>query len=169
MAPYKESPFNSIEADNVLRMVRSDFGKVDPEAEIAAAVAKRDALVAEIRAIAGIDPASPAFPDTAPANGLVAHLAFEDAKAAQAVNAAPDGKPASVRDAGFEAEGRIGKAFRFDGGDDRVEIQRPVGDDFTIAFFFKTTDLAVGTAAGSSARASSTPKCPESCAISASR
>ncbi|MFN9126023.1 MAG: DUF1549 domain-containing protein, partial [bacterium] len=79
VAPYKESPFNSIEADNVLRMVRSDFGKVDPEAEIAAAVAKRDALVAEIRAIAGIDPASPAFPDTAPANGLVAHLAFEDA------------------------------------------------------------------------------------------
>ena len=145
VAPYKESPFNSIEADNVLRMVRSDFGKIDPEAEIAAAVAKRDALVAEIRAIAGIDPASPAFPDTAPANGLVAHLAFEDAKAAQAVNAAPDGKPASVRDAGFEAEGRIGKAFRFDGGDDRVEIQRPVGDDFTIAFFFKTTDLGGGS------------------------
>ena len=51
VAPYKESPFNSIEADNVLRMVRHDFGKADPEAEIAAYIASRDALVAEIRAL----------------------------------------------------------------------------------------------------------------------
>ena len=146
VAPYKESPFNSIEADNVLRMVRSDFGKVDPEAELKALVARREKTVDEIRALessAGI--AAGAFADSAPASGLVTHLKFEDAKSARAVNAAPRGKPASVRDAGFGVEGRIGKAFRFDGGDDRVEIERPVADDFTIAFFFSTTDIGGGT------------------------
>jgi len=147
VAPYKESPFNSIEADNVLRMVRSDFGKVDPEAEIKAFIERRDALVGEIRALeaksgrATLD----AFPGWAPAEGLVAHFAFEDPKSATAANAVPGGAAASVRDAGFEADGIIGRAFRFDGGDDRVEIERPVGDDFTISFYFRTTDVGGGS------------------------
>ncbi|MEY3026029.1 MAG: hypothetical protein RLZZ238_926 [Planctomycetota bacterium] len=143
VAPYKESPFNSIEADNVLRMVRSDFGKADPEAEIAAYVARRDALVAEIRALEGAD--ADAFADNAPAAGLVAHLRFEDGRSATAANEVAGAQAASVRDAGFGADGRIGKAFRFDGGDDRVEIERPVGDDFTISFFFRTTDVGGGS------------------------
>ena len=152
VAPYKESPFNSIEADNVLRMVRRDFGHADPEAEIAAFIARREAIVSEIRAIemkgdesnAGFSTPD-SFPDLASADGLVAHLKFEDAKSATAVNAVDASKPASVRDAGFEADGRIGKAFRFDAGDDRVEIDRPVGDDFTISFFFRTTDVGGGS------------------------
>jgi plasmid stability protein len=146
VAPYKESPFNSIEADNVLRMVRRDFGKADPEAEIAAYIARRDAIVAELRALdaAGADSAA-GFPDLAPADGLLAHLRFEDAKSATAVNAVDAAKPATVRDAGFGAEGRIGRAFRFDAGDDRVEIERPVGDDFTISFFFRSTDVGGGS------------------------
>jgi hypothetical protein len=143
VAPYKESPFNSIEADNVLRMVRSDFGKVDPEAEIAAYLARRDAIVAELRALEGAD--GSAFVDRAPSAGLVAHLPFEDPKSATAFNAVAGGPPATVRDAGFGAEGRVGSAFRFDGGDDRVEIDRPVGDDFTISFFFRTTDVGGGS------------------------
>ncbi len=147
VAPYKESPFNSIEADNVLRMVRRDFGHADPEAEIAAFIARREALVGEIRALEAksgrvtLD----AFPDSAPSEGLVAHLKFEDAKSATAVNAVDASKPATVRDAGFEAPGIIGKAFHFDAGDDRVEIDRPVGDDFTISFFFRTTDVGGGS------------------------
>ncbi|MEY5031384.1 MAG: hypothetical protein RL354_415 [Planctomycetota bacterium] len=147
VAPYKESPFNSIEADNVLRMVRSDFGKVDPEAEIKAFNERRDALVGEIRALeaksgrATLD----AFPDSAPAQGLVAHLRFEDPKSATAANAVAGGAGATVRDAGFEAPGVIGRSFHFDGGDDRVEIERPVGDDFTISFFFRTTDVGGGS------------------------
>ncbi len=143
VAPYKESPFNSIEADNVLRMVRRDFGRADPEAEIAAYNARRDALVGELRALEGRDPA--AFADLAPAEGLVAHFAFEDARSAKAANAVAGGAPASVRDAGFGAEGRVGKSFRFDAGDDRVEVERPVGDDFTISFFFRTTDVGGGS------------------------
>jgi hypothetical protein len=147
VAPYKESPFNSIEADNVLRMVRSDFGKVDPEAEIKAFNERRDALVGEIRALeaksgrATLD----AFPGWAPAEGLVAHFPFEDPRSATAANTVPGGAAASVRDAGFEANGIIGRAFRFDGGDDRVELERPVGDDFTISFFFRTTDVGGGS------------------------
>ena len=147
VAPYKESPFNSIEADNVLRMVRSDFGKADPEAEIKAFHARREALVGEIRALeaksgmAVLD----AFPDSAPGEGLVAHLRFEDPKAATAANSVPGAPAATVRDAGFEAPGIMGRAFHFDGGDDRVELARPVGDDFTISFFFRTTDVGGGS------------------------
>jgi len=147
VAPYKESPFNSIEADNVLRMVRSDFGKVDPEAEIKAFHESRDAMVREIRAIeskAGFATLD-AYPDLAPATGLVAQFKLEDAKGATADNAVSGGAAASVRDAGFGAPGIIGTCFHFDGGDDRVEIERPVGDDFTISFFFRTTDVGGGS------------------------
>jgi len=89
--PYKSSPFNSIDAESVLRMVRTDFGHADPEAERAAYVAKRAALIAGIGAIerdaeAGADAAGSAFVDRAPGNGLVAHFAFEDAQTATARN-----------------------------------------------------------------------------------
>jgi len=147
VAPYKRSPFNSIEAGNVMRMVRRDFGKIDPEAEIAAFTARRDELVRAIRAIeaqAGLGDEA-AFADRATAEGLVAHLRFEDDKSATAANAVAGGAAASVRDAGFGAEGRIGRSFGFDGGDDRVEIDRPVQDDFTISFFFRTKDVGGGS------------------------
>ena len=149
VAPYKESPFNSIEADNVLRMVRRDFGQADPEAEIAAFIAGREALVGEIRALeekAGLGAGSASvYPDRAPAQGLVAHLAFEDGPSASAVNSVAGGKPAKVVDAGFGSEGRVGRGFRFDGGDDRVELERPIGDDFTISFHFRTRDVGGGS------------------------
>ena len=147
VAPYKESPFNSIEADNVLRMVRSDFGKVDPEAEIKEFHAKREAMVREICALEAKSGVAvfDAFRDSAPTEGLVAHLRFEDPKAATAVNSVVGAPAASVRDAGFEAPGIMGKCFHFDGGDDRVELERPIGDDFTISFFFRTTDVGGGS------------------------
>ena len=150
VAPYKESAGNGIEAENVLRMVRRDFGIADPEVDIAAYHAKRATIVEALRAFetpsnSSANEASSAFADVAPSEGLVTHLAFEDAKNATAVNAVSSGKSATIRDAGFAAEGRIGNAFHFDGGDDRVEIERMIGDDFTISFFFRTTDLGGGS------------------------
>ncbi len=147
VAPYKESAFNSLEADNVLRMVRSDFGHVDPEVELAAYVATRASLIKDIRAIevqAGLCDAT-GFPDRASNDALVAHLRFEDDRGNSAANAVNDAPAATVRDAGFAVEGRIGRAFHFDGGDDRVEIKRTIGDDFTISFFMRTTDVGGGS------------------------
>jgi hypothetical protein len=150
--PYKSSPFNSIDAESVLRMVRRDFGEVDPEAERRDYEAKRAELLAAIAdiergAAAGADAPSGGFVERAPGAGLVAHLAFEDERSATARNSAPGSTvpDAMVRDAGFGAEGRIGRAFRFDGGDDRVEIVRPVTDSFTVSFWFRTTDVGGGS------------------------
>ena len=147
VAPYKDSAFNSIKAENVMRMVRNDFGKADPEAELKSFNARRDATVSEIRALEAQSGRAvrDAYPDAAPADGLVAQLKFEDAKSASAVNSVAGAAAASVRDAGFEAPGIIGKCFHFDGGDDRVELERPVSDDFTISFFFRTTDVGGGS------------------------
>ena len=147
VAPYKTSAFNSIAGDNVMRMVRSDFGKGDAGAELAAFNASRAETLAEIHKLeaqsgrAVLD----AFPNFAPREGLVGRLAFEDAKSAKAANGVAGAPEASVRDAGFEAPGLIGKCFHFDGGDDRVEIERPIGDDFTISFYFRTTDVGGGS------------------------
>ena len=150
--PYKSSPFNSIDAESVLRMVRPDFGTVDPEDEHRRYRARRAELVASIAdaergAAAGADAPTAAFADRAPAEGLVALLAFDDAKSATARNGAPGSTvpDAMVRDAGFGAEGRVGRAFAFDAGDDRVEIRRPVEDTFTVSFWFRTTDVGGGS------------------------
>ena len=147
VAQYKESPFNSIEADNVLRMVRRDFGGSDPERERSAFVARRDAIVGELRSLEARTGrvVFDAFPDTAPGEGLVAHLPLSDPKGVTARNTVPNGATATVRDAGFEAPGIIGSCFHFDGGDDRVELERPIGDDFTISFFYRTTDVGGGS------------------------
>jgi hypothetical protein len=150
--PYKSSPFNSIDAESVLRTVRPDFGTVDPEEERRRHLATRDELLASIAAIergaaAGADAPPAGFADRAPADGLVAHLAFEDARSATARNAAAGSRvpDAMVRDAGFGAEGRVGQAFAFDAGDDRVELARPVADSFTVSFWFRTTDVGGGS------------------------
>lgn len=152
--PYKASPFNSIEADNVLRMVRKDFGHADPETERAAYAAQRAETIAGLDAIeraAGLAAGATQgqIVDRAPADGLVAWFAFEDERGAIARNsvAAPSATTpdAKVRDAGFGADGRFGHAFTFDAGDDRVEVRRPVQDDFTVSFWFKTTDVGGGS------------------------
>ncbi len=150
--PYKSSPFNSIDAESVLRNARTDFGRADPEEERRLWAARRAELLASVGAMeraaaAGADATGGAFVDRAPAAGLVAHFAFEDDRAATARNAVA-GSPAGhaqVRDAGFGAEGRVGRAFRFDGGDDRVTFARPAADSFTVSFWFRTTDMAGGS------------------------
>ena len=145
--PYKTSPFNSIAAENVMRMVRSDFGHADPEVERRNHRLERERLIAEVRraeADAGLSADATSFLDRAPDAGCVAHLAFEDERSGEAKDAR-GGASASVRDAGFAAEGRIGRGFDFDGGDDRVEIARPVAEDFTISFWMRTTDVGGGS------------------------
>ncbi|MBM4106848.1 MAG: DUF1549 domain-containing protein [Phycisphaerae bacterium] len=145
--PYKTSPFNSIAAENVLRMVRSDFGHADPEAERRAHRAERERLIAAVRAIeasAGLVPDADAFVDRAPTNGLVAHFAFEDDRSGVAVDSR-GGASATVRDAQFARAGRVGRCFGFDGGDDRVEVARPVSASFTISLWMRTTDVGGGS------------------------
>jgi hypothetical protein len=142
VAPYKQSPFNSIEAGHVLRSVDRDLGKVDPEAARQQYRERREAIVAELLGLergAGL-----AVPDRAPTDGLVAHFAFEDERTASAVNSVEGRPPARVLDAGFGGEGRFGRCFNFDGGDDRVEIDRPIADDFTISFWFRTNGVGRG-------------------------
>jgi len=152
--PYKTSPFNSIAGENVMRMVRSDFGHADPEAERRAYLDQRKRIVGELRAfeaaagLVGAEEAAETLPDRAPEDGLVVHLPFEEDRSARTANLAGDGErddDAAVRDATFAREGRIGRAFGFDGGDDRVEIDRPVAEDFTISLWMKTSDVGGGS------------------------
>lgn len=152
VAPYKNSPFNSIEADNVFRMVRRDFGTANAADELSAFRAGYSSALASLQALehaATTDPAGDVtreYLDRAPQDGLVAYFPFDDARDALARNHVRrlDGQHATVRDATFGVEGRVGTALRFDGGDDRVEMPRPVSDDFTIALFVRTTDLGGG-------------------------
>ena len=152
--PYKTSPFNSIAGENVMRMVRSDFGHADPEAERRAYLDQRRKVVEELRAfeaaagLVGAEEAAETLPDRAPEDGLVVHLPFEEDRSARTANLAGDGEgndDAAVRDATFAREGRIGRAFGFDGGDDRVEIDRPVAEDFTISLWMRTSDVGGGS------------------------
>ncbi len=152
VAPYKNSPFNSIEADNVFRMVRRDFGHVSSEDEVKKFRAEYNRVLGALRELmpsvrvdAPADVAT-SFLSHAPQAGLVAYYPFDDARDTHARDHArrPDPHPATVRDATFGVAGLAGSALRFDGGDDRVEVDRPVSDDFTIAFFFRTTDLGGG-------------------------
>ena len=152
VAPYKSSPFNSIEADNVFRMVRRDFGQATSEDEAKAFRLAYARVSSALQAIeqpsssaTGAEP-SELFLARAPLTGLVAYFPLDDARDALVRDHARrlDLHHASVRDATFGVDGRAGTALRFDGGDDRVEMDRPVSDDFTIAFFFRTTDLGGG-------------------------
>ena len=149
VAQYKTSPFSSLEADNIFRMVRRDFGTAEPEAEIRAFKSSYAELAGELQGME-IDATEGAKDDVAslllaraPTDGLVAYFPFDDARDPLARNYARriDAQHATVRDATFGVEGRVGTALRFDGGDDRVELARPVSDDFTISFFFRTTDV----------------------------
>ena len=69
--------------------------------------------------------------------GLVAHYAFEDIQGDVAKDSTGkhDGR---ISSATLGEDGISGKGIRFRRHEDHVVIDRSVGDDFTIAFFFKT-------------------------------
>ena len=154
--PYKSYAGNSIEARNVTRSIDPEFGRRDLEAERLAFSERRTALVdalLSIEAAAGVLPpangSSGTAPDRAPTDGLVAHYAFETAANAPesdraVVRSTVPGPVAKVRDLRWGERGRFGLGGTFDGGDDRVLLDRPVADDFTISAWFRTDRVAEG-------------------------
>ena len=154
--PYKSYAGNSIEARNVTRSIDPDVGRRDLEAERIAFRERRSALVESLLAIesaAGLLPpangSSGTAPDRAPTDGLVAHYAFEtEATAPEAdravVRSTVPGPTAKVKDLRWGERGRFGLGGTFDGGDDRVLLDRPVADDFTISAWFRTDRVAAG-------------------------
>ena len=84
-----------------------------------------------------------------PTDGLVAHYAFETTANAPesdraVVRSTVPGPVAKVRDLRWGERGRFGLGGTFDGGDDRVLLDRPVADDFTISAWFRTDRVAEG-------------------------
>lgn len=154
--PYKSHAGNSIEARNVTRSIDPEFGRRDLEAERIAYQERRESLVESMLAIeasSGVLPpangSSGTAPDRAPATGLVAHYAFEtEATAPEAdravVRSVVPGPTAQVKDLRWGERGRFGLGGAFDGGDDRVLLDRPVADDFTISAWFRTDRVAAG-------------------------
>jgi hypothetical protein len=154
--PYKSYAGNSIEARNVTRSIDPEFGRRDLEAERLAFSERRTALVdalLSIEAAAGVLPptngSSGTAPDRAPTDGLVAHYAFETTANAPesdraVVRSTVPGPVAKVRDLRWGERGRFGLGGTFDGGDDRVLLDRPVADDFTISAWFRTDRVAEG-------------------------
>jgi hypothetical protein len=154
--PYKSYAGNSIEARNVTRSIDPEFGRRDLEAERIAYRERRTSLVESLLAIeasAGVLPpangSSGTAPDRAPTDGLVAHYAFEtEATAPEAdravVRSTVPGPTAKVKDLRWGERGRFGLGGTFDGGDDRVSLDRPVADDFTISAWFRTDRVAAG-------------------------
>lgn len=78
-----------------------------------------------------------------PAAGLVAHYGFEETEPGilRDSTRAHDGKIAS---ASLGEPGVTGKSIRFKRHQDHVVIDRSIGDDFTISFFFKTDQVGPG-------------------------
>ena len=154
--PYKSYAGNSIEARNVTRSIDPEFGRRDLEAERAAFRERRASLVESLLAIeaaAGLLPpangSAGTAPDRAPSDGLVAHYAFEtEATAPEAdravVRSTVPGPVAKVKDLRWGERGRFGLGGTFDGGDDRVLLDRPVAEDFTISAWFRTDRVAAG-------------------------
>jgi hypothetical protein len=67
------------------------------------------------------------------------HLSFDDPSFSEALRVETAGAPKSI-------EGRRGRgrALAFDGRNDSITIPRPVQDDFTIGFFFRTNSTGRG-------------------------
>ena len=154
--PYKSHAGNSIESRNITRSIDPEFGCRDLEAERIAFRERRSSLVESLLAIeaaAGILPpangSSGTAPDRAPSDGLVAHYAFEtEATAPEAdravLRSTVPGPVAKVKDLRWGERGRFGLGGSFDGGDDRLLLDRPVADDFTISTWFRTDRVAAG-------------------------
>ncbi len=145
LRPYKSSPGNSIEAGNVMRSLATEFGVRDLSTEQVAHRQEREALIAQLLATQ----ARAGVPVTPPELGLVTHFEFEipaDAPEADraSMSSRVGGAIGEVVDLGFGAAGREGLCASFDGGDDSMSFDRPVCDDFTIAFWMKSDRLGAG-------------------------
>ncbi len=146
--PYKTAAGNSIEAANVTRRIAESFGRVDPTDEHAKYLKERAELIAQLTELQGRVPAPP--PSAAAGRPLAAHYEFEvardaDESARSIVASSVPGPAARVADLTFGERGRYGLAATFDGGDDRLTLDNPIGEDFTISFWLKTDRIARGS------------------------
>jgi hypothetical protein len=127
VAPYKVGGGNATTPRNFLKRLPVDLGRSDHAAELRAWQTAREAALREVQnlsteAWSRLGAEARRARDAARDRGLVAHLAFdEDALGAE-----------------LEVEGRAGAAARFGRREHEVRIPRPVADDFTIAFWFRT-------------------------------
>ena len=146
--PYKTAAGNSIEAANVTRRISASFGRIDPADEHAKYLEERTGIIAHLRAMQVKVPTPP--PPASAARPLKAHYEFEvqkdaDASARSTLASSVPGPMARVADLTFGEGGRYGLAATFDGGDDRLTLDNPIGEDFTISLWMKTDRIARGS------------------------
>ena len=142
LRPYKTNAGNSIEGNNVTRTVPAFFGRGEDEYQMTRRrfAAEMSDTVSALKSIA-----SEATITDPPAQdaGLVSHYPFEDSRSASAVDIV-GGHDGQVNDVGFDAEGRDGRGFRFDGGDDGIRIPHVAKESFTISFWVRTSAQSRG-------------------------
>ncbi len=137
LRPYKKNAGNSIEGNNVTRTVPAFFGTGEDEYQTARRrfTEEMTSTVSTLRSLASNVDAAEAPREVA---GLVSHYPFDDARSASAVDVM-NGNDGRIADVGFEAEGKEGRGFRFDGGDDGIRIPHVARDSFTISFWVRTS------------------------------
>lgn len=136
LKPYKRGGGNAITMRNFVRVEGIDDGPDGNVAREAAWKAERAELVRRIRARASrvTSSSDPNNSAAAPTTGLVADHS--------ALDVGQEGGLELSGPAQLEDEG--GKYLRFDGRDDWGRIPRPVADDFTIAFRFRSEHASSG-------------------------
>ncbi|MGE0142998.1 MAG: DUF1553 domain-containing protein [Planctomycetota bacterium] len=129
LAPYKVGGGNATTMANYVQRVPVDLGASRFEDELRAFRERRDAALREVRTL--VEEAQSRAPagsvDTAREQllaGCRARLDFEVAD--------------DSTDPEFAVEGKVGRARRFGRGGDPLRIARPIADDFTITFWFRT-------------------------------
>lgn len=137
LRPYKMNAGNSIEGNNVTRTVPAFFGSGEDEYQIARRrfAEEMSDTVSELRSIESRVETAESPAETP---GLISHYPFEDSRSATVVDVA-GGNDGRIADVGFEAEGREGRGFRFDGGDDGIRIPHVARESFTISFWVRTS------------------------------
>lgn len=138
--PYRNPTGGThIATNNVVRQMAQNAGSEPQDVLLSRFNVEREEHAAAIRSLEfrnGIqsEPAS---------EGLIAHYAFEETEGGIAVDTTGnhDGRIASAT---LGEDGIDGRGIRFNRHEDHVVIDRSVGDDFTIACFFKTDATGPG-------------------------
>ncbi len=147
LKPYKERMGNSIDAQNITRLVPAYFGTGEAahdaelarfEQDRAAALAKLTSTVAAVASDLGPDPAD---------RGLLAHYPMDDTENGVLTDATGQ-RPGRIVDARHGRTGHDGSggSLGFDGGDDRATIPNPGLESFTISAWFRTGAQGPGSA-----------------------
>ncbi|MDE0890227.1 MAG: DUF1553 domain-containing protein [Phycisphaerales bacterium] len=137
LRPYKMNAGNSIDGNNVTRTVPAFFGSGEDEYQIARRrfTDEMSNTVSELKSSAsGVVTTD----SSREADGLISHYPFEDLRSASVIDVV-GGHDGQIADVGFEAEGRVGHGFRFDGGDDGIRVPHVARESFTISFWVRTS------------------------------